>query len=267
MKIYMSLWTKPSDDIFIDMWKLSLALARKHYDYVELITDSRGFKMLKNLPFKDFHIILDDIPNYPNVWSLGKIYSYKYACSQSNSFLHIDSDVFLWDPLSSDILNSNLFCQSEDFNIGQLFYDLTALSVLIGINLIDMPELWIKHVSLKTYNMGIFGGNSKLISSYCDMVINMINDPLYLKLWKSNKQRNQYNDYATYLSCLVEQANFSIYCKQNNIVPSMIFKYLTAPDKSIKYTHLMSQKNTQKNKEKISSRVSSVPYNLNPKYL
>lgn len=265
MKIFMSLWTKPKNNIYIDMWKLSLSLAQKHYTNIDLITDKRGFDMLKKLPFSNFHVVLDNIPNYTNIWSLGKIYSYKHACSQDDSFLHIDSDVFLWDPLPTQLLNNDLFCQSEDFDIGQVAYDLNKLSEMTSINLQEMPKIWIDNISLKTYNMGIFGGKQNLIQPYCNMVLDMMNDTKYLKLWNIDSMILNMEDISTHISCLIEQANFAIYCNDRNILPYTLFKNLTQPEISIKYTHLMRRKNNSTIQQAISSRVSSEPYNLIPK--
>lgn len=257
----MSLWSIPGKSVFIEMWQLSLALAKKHYDTVDLITDSSGYETLKNLSFSNFYVILDDVPQYYSIWSLGKIYAYKHACKISDSFLHMDADVLLWEKLPESLINNRIFVQSEDFMIGTKFYDVDLLERYFKL---QCPLDWKNHRNLMTYNMGIFGGTDiNLINNYCDFVINMINNQQYQNLWSFDMKEIFYSNI---ISCLVEQANLGIYCNNNNIVPNYYFKNFHQ-HKHItykKYTHLMSSKNKLNIINGIKTRVSSKPYNLIP---
>lgn len=270
MKVYMSLWTNGIGflNTHINLWKLSLALTQKHYGEVNLITNSVGYDIMKNLPFSNFYVELDDIPNYPTVWSLGKIYAYQYACSIGQPFLHLDADVLLWEPLPESLVNSNIFTQSYDHKINEnKNYDIYRLQA--DCNAV-VPQEWLNNIGLTAYNMGIFGGSdTTLINSYCDFVIDMINDPMYHNLWTnppgtlSASQTDRFSSPST-KSCLVEQGNLAIFCKNNNITPSLLFEEMSDPEKITykKYTHLTTQKNESIILERITNRVSQNPYDL-----
>lgn len=273
MKIYMSLWTNGIgfSNTSLNLWKLSLALANKHYTNVELITNSTGYELMKDLPFSNFHIQLNNVPNYPTIWCLGKIYAYQYACSLNEPFLHLDGDVLLWEPLPTDLINSPIFAQSYDYAIMEHnIYDIYKLQNDLGS---PVPMEWTSNVHLKAFNMGIFGGlNISLINEYCDFVINMINNPAYHNLWAglpgavSLFKDDDFNS-SNAKSCLIEQANLAIFCKNKGVVPSVLFEHKDDPNNVTykKYTHLITKKNQPSILEKISERVSVEPYNLEPK--
>lgn len=268
----MTLWTNgiAFSNTQLNLWKLSLALAKKHYNSVDLITDSNGYELMKELPFSSFHIQLNNIPNYPTIWSLGKIYAYKYACSIGEHFLHLDGDVLLWEPLPSSIVNSRIFAQSEDYTIMENHvYDVYRLQYDIGHS---VPAEWKSNINLMCYNMGIFGGQDiELINGYCDFVIDMINNPIYANLWSgspgilSNLQDN-FNSSLT-KSCSVEQANLAIYCKNQGIKPTLLFEHKDDPTHITykKYSHLITQKNNPAVLQRIQDRLSQDPYDLTPR--
>jgi hypothetical protein len=163
-----------------DMWKLSVALVKKHYDSVHLITDDAGAKYLESIPFDSVHRELNFVPKFDAVWSVGKIYAYKYICSLGEPFLHLDGDVFLWEPLPEDLLQSNIFCESEDiFKVGKDSYNYNLIPDTYPI-----PKIWSSNKGINTYSMGIIGGIDLLnIEKYCNFAIDMINNPKYYDLW------------------------------------------------------------------------------------
>lgn len=273
MKVYMSFWTDGIrfNNTTLNLWKLSLALAKKHYSTVELITNSDGYNIMKDLPFSNFHIELNNIPNYPTIWCLGKIYAYKYACSINEPFLHLDGDVLLWEKLPESLTNSNIFAQSYDYEImSNNVYNAAKLYQDLNCN---VPTEWFTNDNTKAFNMGIFGGSDiPLINGYCDFVINMINNPNYINLWLaqpgvlSSSEIGEFNS-STTKSCLVEQGNLAIYCKNNNIIPSLLFQDKSDPDKITykKYSHLIVHKNEPNILNRIAQRVSQEPYDLEPR--
>lgn len=266
MIIYLSYWSKPNQDIFLPMWKITTALVIKHYKNIEVITDSEGYEALKDLPFSKIHICLNNLPDYTKLWSIGKIYAYQKACEIGEPFLHLDADVFLWEPLPDKLLNSSVFCQSSDyFKIGQNVYDTTSLETITNLS---VPQIWKDHIGLQAYNMGIFGGtNLSLINNYCIEVINMINDSRYTNLWKFNSNYNSLTTkVSTSNSTLLEQGNFTIFCKKNHITPNTLFPNIYDHKNYTykKYTHLMALKYKPKTIQRIIERVSTDPYNLSP---
>lgn len=272
MKIYMSLWTNGIgfSNTQLNLWKLSLALATKHYNDVELITDSNGYELMKNLPFSNFRIELNNVSDYPTIWSLGKIYAYKYACSVNEPFLHLDGDVLLWEKLPLALTNSRIFAQSEDYTMMENHvYDIYRLQYDIGH---PVPTEWKSNANLMCYNMGIFGGQDiSLINGYCDFVIDMINNPIYDSLWRGlpgtlSETQDEFNSSLT-KSCAIEQANLAIYCKNQNVIPAVLFKDKDDSEKITykKYSHLITKKNNQTVVQRIAERIAQEPYNLTPR--
>ena len=99
----------------------------------------------------------------------------------------------------------------------------------------------------------------------------MINNPLHHNLWNALPgvitASDDIFDSSLTKSCFVEQGNLAIFCKNNNITPSMLFNDPEDISKTTykKYTHLMSTKNIPTVIDNITQRVSQVPYNLEPK--
>lgn len=269
MKVFYS-WSSINNQYFIaepiiNLFKLSLALCKQHYNDVSLITDDIGYESLKSLPFDNIYISLNNLPKHRTIWSLGKIYAYQYACLFNESFLHLDADVLLWEKLPQTLLSEKIFCQSEDELIGTNLYDINNLSKISNT---IVPEIWKKNIGLMTYNLGIFGGsNLDIINYYTNLVIDMIHNDKYAALWKYEQKlyKNIFNT-DTSKSVLIEQANFSIMCKYLNIQPQLLFKDIKDINNVTyqKYTHLMNKKNDLKIIKKIKQRLSTDPYNLTP---
>lgn len=271
MKVYMSQWSQGNRAKSLDknILKLALLLAKKNYGEVSLISDSFGCEYLKDMPFSSFINILDDVPDYPTIWSLGKIYAYKYACDHG-PFLHIDNDVFLWKPLPRRVTDARVFVQSEDFKILKKhfppYYDLPVLKASYKSNLPnDWEKIIISDQDLIFYNMGIFGGNDcNLIRGYCDYVLNLIEDKSFDSLWKFN---TSFKNFSLMKSCMVEQGSLGIYLKSINQEPGMLFKEMDDPDNISRgcYTHLMLLKKDPKILEIIKNRLEKTPYDLEPR--
>ena len=255
----MSLWTKACRkwDENKSMWKLSLALANKHYGKVHLISDKLGCKFLKNLPFASFSEELESIPNFSSIWSLGKIYAYRTA-AQNGHFLHLDGDVFLWEPLPEDLINSDIFAQSPDAAFDDGPYKMNSFE--------KIPKIWEKYKNnstlIKPYNMGIFGGRDvKSIQKYCNFVLDMINDPNFKETWENNQQNHVQK------ACLIEQGNLGIFLYENNLKINTLLKSLDDKENLSykKYSHIMPQKESEVMRQNIIRRLNQNPYNLIPK--
>jgi len=94
-------------------WILSCNQLRKYYDEVELYTDSLGYSILiekLKLPYTKVHIILDELNNYDdNLWALAKIKSYSLM---NEPFLHIDGDVFIFEPFNKNLMKTSIITQN-----------------------------------------------------------------------------------------------------------------------------------------------------------
>lgn len=88
--------------------------ASKHFDEVELVTDSVSWIEIEKLrlPFTSVKTTLDNIPDtFKGFWALGKLYAYAV---QDKPFIHIDNDVILWEKLPDWALNAPLLVQQEE---------------------------------------------------------------------------------------------------------------------------------------------------------
>src|SRR5512144_869064 len=114
MRAVWSFWSKPyaahrvrvwaSEKHHRLSWILSLERARRHYRPTVLYTDDDGVRLLVDglgLDFDAVHTTLNALSaTDPEWWALGKLYAYR---SQSEAFVHVDNDVFLWKRLPTEL--------------------------------------------------------------------------------------------------------------------------------------------------------------------
>ena len=114
MKILQTFWTGPtgvnkenllgiqagwlSCEYHWMSWALSCLQAKSVFGSINLVTDKAGKEILVDLlqlPYTNvstaLQTTLDDY--HPGLWALAKIYTYSI---QTDPFLHLDGDVFLW---------------------------------------------------------------------------------------------------------------------------------------------------------------------------
>jgi hypothetical protein len=96
-------------------WGLSVELAHRHYPDTLLVTDDDGAAILVDrlkLPFGSISLELNALRDHdPDWWALGKLYAYRL---QTEPFVHIDSDVFLWKRLPTALEAAAVFAQSPE---------------------------------------------------------------------------------------------------------------------------------------------------------
>jgi hypothetical protein len=126
MRAVWSLWTKPFRSYYSTMWAserhhlmawvLSVETARRHFEATSLITDDEGARMLIDgigLAFDHVSTELNALDDEDPVWwTLGKLHAYR---AQQKPFVHIDSDVFLWKPLPTDVVSAAVFAQNPEW--------------------------------------------------------------------------------------------------------------------------------------------------------
>ncbi len=186
MRAVWSLWTKPfqhcegsvwhSQYHAMLSWALSVALARRHYTETHLVTDDRGAALLVDelrLPFTHVSRELNRLDDHDaDWWALGKLYSYRL---QTEPFVHIDGDVFLWKPLPAELQQSVVFAQSPetfDPDAKHTYYPARAVEQTIPW----LPRVWREYTTgtgTRTASCcGILGGvDTHLIASYADLGI------------------------------------------------------------------------------------------------
>jgi len=172
MKIIQSFWSRGHVDLLkfnagwyapeyhLMGWALSCLQLKRYYKNVILYTDDIAAKMLIDileLPYSDAICNMDNIDNYhTQLWALPKINTYAL---QTTPFLHVDGDVFIWEPFDETLLNGNLIAQNMEFATS--FYENTMLS--LETHLTYMPnEITLERNENNTiyaYNAGILGGS------------------------------------------------------------------------------------------------------------
>ncbi len=133
MKIVQSYWSPAtgglgfgggwlSAEYHWQSWALSVLQLRQFYDEVELVTDAAGKHILIDilqLPYTSVRVVFDEaLAAYPHdLWALAKIYAYSI---QTEPFLHIDGDVYIWKRFEPHIENAPLVAQN--FEVDFPFY-------------------------------------------------------------------------------------------------------------------------------------------------
>jgi hypothetical protein len=231
MKAVWSFWSKPfevhrrfnwpSERHHLFAWVLSVETARQHYPDTSLITDDAGARMLVDrlaLPFTHVSTELNALAHYnPDWWALGKIYAYRM---QTQPFVHIDSDVFLWKPLPARLECADVFAQNpEPISASTPYYQPERFARALHTTGGWLPEEW--HWYHHTYHnraesCGIFGGNRiDFINLFAIASQRLIEDP-------ANKHALEALHDKRTLMLVVEQyllSAFVEYHKANAVLP------------------------------------------------
>lgn len=141
-------------------WILSCHQLVKYHKEVELYTDEFGYEVLikkLQLPYTKVHVVLDELNNYhKDLWAVAKIKTFQL---QSEPFLHIDGDVFVWESLTEKFKDSNLVAQNLEITTD---YYRNGWKI-IHSKLSFLPEEMNNFHNNKSNlacNMGIIGGNN-----------------------------------------------------------------------------------------------------------
>lgn len=140
-------------------WALSCLSWKKYYGKISLYTDVMGKEWLidkLNLPYDEVYICLDEINNInPIYYAYPKLYVYSL---QEKPFLHVDGDTYIFNKLPVNYKNSELVCQSFEYNFS--FYGKVLKQV--RDNLINIPKEIYSYDStnFQAINAGIIGGKN-----------------------------------------------------------------------------------------------------------
>jgi hypothetical protein len=178
MKIIHTFWTGPAGSTNTDImqmkggwlssdyhwmsWALSCLQAIDIFGQIELVTDIKGREILIDrfkLPYTSVSTQLEGkLDHYhPSLWSLGKIYTYGL---QREPFLHLDGDVYLWQKPEQTFLDSPLFAQNLDKDLGLYIETLKE----INIHFSQVPHVFSTEYyagkPIYASNAGIIGGTA-----------------------------------------------------------------------------------------------------------
>jgi len=195
MRAVWSFWSKPmktnnswawlTQKHHLLSWILSVKTAHQHFQELSLVTDDEGAKMIVDgigLEFDYLSLDLNSLDEHdPGWWALGKLCAYR---AQEAPFVHIDTDVFMWNPLPDRMLTAPLLAQNpEYFIVGypSSYYKPEKVEHLVKRTKDGwMPEewLWCRDVfghHQKAVSCGIFGGNRvDFINYYADKAIKLV---------------------------------------------------------------------------------------------
>lgn len=194
-------WSWPSEKHHLLAWILSVESARRHYPDTSLITDTEGARLLLDelgLSFARVSTELDALDEYdPGLWMMGKLHAYR---AQKEAFVHIDTDVFLWNRLPERVENAPVFAQNpEHFTIGASHYKPERLQRLMTKETSGwIPPEWEWALSYGEQQRGeccgIAGGtNTDFIRYYAETAIQVIEDPRNRPGWSSVRDKGEYN--------------------------------------------------------------------------
>ncbi len=192
MKIVQSFWTKPivsnkyefdrfnggwiEKKYYYMSWALSCLKLKEIYGEVELVTDYLGKVILIDklkLPYSNVIVALDALKTYhPDLWAIGKLYTYSI---QKNPFLHVDSDVYMWENVLENKMKKPLISQNLDCN---------HLSYIKIIDTIENQKFYIPDAIRKersdnpdifACNAGVLGGTDiDFFKEYAMLAFNFI---------------------------------------------------------------------------------------------
>ena len=126
MRAVWSFWTAPyraqrgfcweHDRFHCLSWLLSVGLARRHFDTLSLHTDNEGARLLVDrlgLGFDHLNVSLNVLDNADlDWWVQGKLLTY---AQQQESFVHIDSDVYLFKPPPARVTSAAVLAQNPEW--------------------------------------------------------------------------------------------------------------------------------------------------------
>lgn len=238
------------DQEIIDMHKICIHYLKKHYKEAHLITNQEGKKMLGHLDFTSISCDFDEYEEifnqYKDVWSLGKLFSYKKISEKGEPFIHVDNDVFLLKKLPIELTNSGLFAQSQEADVWS-WYGLENFFKYCKNKYI--AEKFKFNNYYNSINMGIFGGNDlDFINQYASSAINLVLDPENKGFWLDfNAYDTNWNKAA-----IAEQYYLYLWLQFKNKKITFLSDLKTEDLFKTDYSHLMERKFSDKFKEKIS---------------
>jgi len=255
MNFCMSFWSggyyKEIDEYLVDIHRLSAALVKKNYGQCRMITDSKSKHLFEDAGFTQITTELDSIPVQKSAnWALGKLYAYRTMVNEGNPFCHIDYDVFLWNRLPEELLDSAVFCQCIEDKI----YDAYSLALFqkhhVNRHFVTETD---KRNNQKSYNVGIFGGNNlQFIGKYADEAIEFSLDSQNEECYRIMSHQQPQS-----IPCISEQYALYLLSQKMGVPVSCLLKKEPGTDEyeqegcSIGYTHLMGFKSHPKIRQSI----------------
>lgn len=247
MNIIMSLWTKPCTEgkahgyntveAMMESIVVSSNVAKKHYSEIHFYTDKLGYEWitpyLDQLPFTKIEVCLDKCNWVPDgFWSYVKVYVYSL---QKEPFIHIDNDVFLWDKIPSNFIESNDFIFERLENTDQdhyRFYDEGLKFFKDAVH----PEFTKYNYAV---NCGVFGCLTQraldLLPKYIEYGDHLIEGSL-----NHEKISLELNNFRISASVILEQLFIYSLVKDNNLSMGLLLNENAESLLSMRYSHMVA---------------------------
>lgn len=164
-------------------WGLSFHSVARYFAETELITDDEGAQILVDqldLPFTHVSLALNRLASEDaGWWALGKLEAYR---RQTEPFLHIDTDVFLWRSIPAELLEKDVIAQNpEPIALASCYRPHLIEDALNSPHNGYLPEEWTWYRNAgqpRAECCGIFGGcRTDFIRHYADTAIQLLSHP------------------------------------------------------------------------------------------
>jgi len=251
------IWRQPQHHLLA--WGLSLRLARQHFAETHLVTDTAGKQMLVDLLGLKFDKVSTDLDQLrdadPGWWALGKLMAYSL---QDRSFIHIDSDVFLWRVLPAWLLAAPVFAQCpESHPLQDTWCSPRHIESLFERHNLSLPVEWQWASSRNTTwfreeNCGIVGANNiEFIRHYAQTALRMVSDPAHRALWKELPEKSGFTMLIEQflLACCIDYHRIAPQSAHRGVnirylFPSWSEAYNPNTAATLGYTHLLGDTKT-----------------------
>jgi hypothetical protein len=181
-------------------WVISVNAARAHYPRTMLVTDSAGKRLLVDrlgLPFTDVSTELDRLAGHdPTWWVIGKLVAYSM---QTEPFVHVDSDAFLWQRLPARLEAAPVLAQHpEHCGLDPYLYRPREVEqAFAAAGGILPPELrWARAQGgdLRAENCGIVGGHYvPFLRHFAETALALIERPENAAGWRNQPEKWRHN--------------------------------------------------------------------------
>ena len=229
----------------------------------ELVTDSYGAECAEfiGLPYRAISRSFDSLPQQlSQLWALGKLWLYQ---QQSEPFLHIDLDAYLWERLPQRCEEAEVVIQVYEDDPRQLEFYRRVLGALLE-KLPCLPDSYRDpQLLLRTclgVNCGVVGGSRlDLFQSYAAESASIMTDPRNMAAWE-----DLYRSFGSrfgWFNAGIEQTNLLLWCERFGVVPEAVVPNAFAPGRDIRseklgFTHLVGEeKENPRMREALRARV------------
>lgn len=234
-RIIQSLWTWPTrargsrqligswqqKSYHFMSWAYSCLLLRRHYEHVELYTDTWGKHLLIDklrLPYTAVHVVLDEVtaPS-PALWARGKL---SVIAMQEAPFLHLDGDVFAFAPFGESLENAPIAVQHLEENYPYYSPGIRYMQEHFGY----LPEVMKTHWEevagvYNAYNCGIVGGQDlAFMKQFALEALRLIEENAGAIKPGAPELNIIYEQHLLY--CLAKQEGAEVNCYRSNIPAS-----------------------------------------------